>query len=284
METIEKTIIVTGSNKGIGFGIVQKLLNSSDPYRIIMTSRTKENGEKTLNHFKSKFPNKSSKISFIQLDINDEDSVSDFVNQIKQSFGKIDILVNNAGVFLRGSLTKKVLDLTMSTNYFNTRKLTELFLDSDLINRNGKIVFLSSQLGMIHRLKKCNIEMYNKLSKYKTNITQDEVNEIINLYMKEVMQNSTSKNWPQSAYSMSKIFLTVYTFLLSRRDKINKENIQVYSCCPGWCQTDLTKGSNAPKTLHEGAETPFYLTGLPSKIDMKIQGEFFSEKRITSII
>ncbi len=51
----------------------------------------------------------------------------------------------------------------------------------------------------------------------------------------------------------------------------------MYACCPGWCQTDMTKGTGAPKTADQGAETPAMLVGLPFKIDPKIQGLFFFE-------
>ena len=38
-------VIVTGANKGIGYGIVEKFLTASHPYHVIMACRTIENGE-----------------------------------------------------------------------------------------------------------------------------------------------------------------------------------------------------------------------------------------------
>jgi len=57
----------------------------------------------------------------------------------------------------------------------------------------------------------------------------------------------------------------------------------MYSCCPGWCQTDLTRGTNAPKTADEGSATPIYLALLPSIIDPEKQGLFFSEGKVSNL-
>ena len=47
MNKITKTIVVTGANKGIGFGIVDDLLkNKNLAYKIVLCSRNIDNGNK----------------------------------------------------------------------------------------------------------------------------------------------------------------------------------------------------------------------------------------------
>ena len=53
-----KNIIVTGSNKGIGFGIA-KHLASSQGWNVIMACRNLELGEKSKAEILEKFPNAS---------------------------------------------------------------------------------------------------------------------------------------------------------------------------------------------------------------------------------
>ena len=284
MENSIKTILVTGSNKGIGFGIVEALLKSSELYNIIITSRTKKNGLETLQQLKDRFPSKAERIWFKRFDLLTEGSIEDLVQFLSQEFKKIDILVNNAGIMIRGPMSKKVLDITMNTNYFKTIELTELILDKNLINNNGKIIFISSSLGRIERLKKCNLEIYSLMSKYQDNLNEDELQKIVDKYLNEVMDQKAKKFWPGSVYAVSKMFLSVYTFLISRRKDLLDRKLQIYSCCPGWCQTDLTKGSKAPNTIQQGAETPVFLINLPFSINMNFQGKFFKDKEIMQII
>ena len=44
-----KTILVTGSNKGIGYGILRGLLQKNKSYNLILTSRNEELGNTSLN-------------------------------------------------------------------------------------------------------------------------------------------------------------------------------------------------------------------------------------------
>ena len=59
--------------------------------------------------------------------------------------------------------------------------------------------------------------------------------------------------------------------------------IQVYSCCPGWCMTDLTSGSKPKRTAEQGATVICDLVLLDHKIDQNIQGCFYKENKWTKI-
>lgn len=278
-------IIITGSNKGIGYGIVEKLLEEQKNFKIIMTSRKLENGQATIENLKLRFPD-AENIHLFQLDLLDQKSIENFVEDIKKDFSNgIDILLNNAGVFFRGPTTSQVVDLTMNTNYIKTKELTEIFLENNLIRKNGKIINISSGLGKLSKLKNRNPEVHNYLKDYKINqeITIEKIDEIALNTIVEMKDSKLCQKWPGSVYALSKLYLSIWTFILSKQKFIVDRGIQVYSCCPGWCQTDLTKGTNAPKTIQEGSETPFFLACLPFGIDEGKQGLFFSEGKIESL-
>lgn len=148
---IKKTILVTGSNKGIGYAILEALLQKEEDFNLIMSSRTLSNGEKAIEEFGKTYPTKE-KISLLELDLNSEKSIGSFIESLKE-YEKIDVLINNAGVFYQEE-TPGNLKLQWETNYRNTRLLTELALQNDIVNENGKIIFVSSQLGKFSFIEK----------------------------------------------------------------------------------------------------------------------------------
>ena len=101
--TLVKPILVTGSNKGIGYGIIRGLLQKNNPYKLILTSRNEDLGKNSLNQLKSEFPEKQDYLYYHQLDITDDESIRRCNEWIKNEFGQIDILVNNAAVAGKGS-------------------------------------------------------------------------------------------------------------------------------------------------------------------------------------
>ena len=60
--SLAKSILVTGSNKGIGYGILKGLLQKTKDYKLILTSRDKELGGISLNELKTEFPEKKNSL------------------------------------------------------------------------------------------------------------------------------------------------------------------------------------------------------------------------------
>ena len=67
------------------------------------------------------------------------------------------------------------------------------------------------------------------------------------------------EGWPNSAYGVSKLGVTVLSRILARRleEKRKADRILLNACCPGWVKTNLG-GAHASKTVEEGAETPVH--------------------------
>ena len=73
------------------------------------------------------------------------------------------------------------------------------------------------------------------------------------------------RGWPQSAYGISKVGVSVMTQIQQRMfDQDLKRNIIVNCCCPGLVDTDMTGGKYPnPLPVDEGADTPTYLALIP---------------------
>lgn len=138
---MQKKVLITGGNRGVGLALVNKFL--SEGYQVIATSR---NGKiETINH-----PN----LFVLPLEITSQVAINNVVSEIEKKFHSIDILINNAGVGLDLDENHPVIDIvktTFETNVFGLLNFTEACLD--LINDNGTIFNISSVMGMLNREK-----------------------------------------------------------------------------------------------------------------------------------
>lgn len=273
-----KIVLVTGSNKGIGYGIIESLLQKKSNLRIILTSRNEELGKKSYNKLLSQYPDFKNYFFYHQLDITKKDSIDNLISWIKKEFGKIDYLVNNAGLGTHGVTTDLNLHkAVININAFGTINFTEEMLKNDMINKSGKIILLGSMMGNLGYLKSQELK-----SKFKNAKTYQELLNLAESFIKSNENNSVEKDgWCKNSYSVSKMVVNTYARVLSYRDEIEKNDISVFAAHPGWVKTDMT-GPEAPLTIKEGAVNEVFLIELPDGINRKYQGKYFDSCKVGS--
>jgi NAD(P)-dependent dehydrogenase (short-subunit alcohol dehydrogenase family) len=278
MNSSIKTVLVTGSNKGIGLGIIRGLLLKNEEYNLILTARNEVLGNKSLKGLIDEFPEKSTRLFYHQLDITDNNSILNCLDFIKTKFEKIDILINNAAVATKGpEFNIDVYNFTFAPNVDGTINLTEQMIEKDLISNDGKIIILGSSLGNIKPLS----EELKKEFKDE-NLTLEGLLKLRDNFKQSILDNNVKKNgWIESAYATSKMIINTYARILSKKKEIIERNISCYSCNPGWVRTDMA-GPKALLSIEEGVLTPIYLVELPYGIQKDIQGKYFDLCKITS--
>ena len=89
-----KTIVVTGSTRGIGLGLVSAFLKEG--CAVMVSGRTQDSVIKAMGQLREAYP--EGRIIGYPCDVSDYDQVVALWNAAKEYFGNVDIWINNAGI------------------------------------------------------------------------------------------------------------------------------------------------------------------------------------------
>ena len=175
----------------------------------------------------------------VQLDVDDPLSIAKGVAEANSFFGRIDILVNNAGI-----LTDKA----------------KLVLEID--PAEVEALFRSNTIGPLRMIQAVAPGMKER-----------GYGRIVNLSSKLAQLKDMAGGYP--GYRISKTALNALTRVAAA--EFGPGNIKVNAMSPGWVKTDMG-GSDATRTVTEGADTAVWLATLPD--DGPTGGFFDSRKAI----
>lgn len=140
-----KTVLITGSSRGIGRAIAQKFAELSARV-VIHYHKDRKAAEQTL----SELPGGPHLI--VQADISDPESVQKMTDTVLAETGRIHVLVNNAGIFeeypildLTYEEWQKIWDRTIRTNLMGPANASFCMIQHMKENGGGKIVNVSSR-------------------------------------------------------------------------------------------------------------------------------------------
>ncbi|XP_037837443.1 dehydrogenase/reductase SDR family member 13-like isoform X1 [Kryptolebias marmoratus] len=148
-----KTVIVTGSNTGIGKTTAIDLAKRGA--RVILACRSKQRGEAALQEIKRE--SGSNQVVFMQLDLGSLKSVRSFAETFLKSEPRLDILINNAGICMQGQ-TEDGFGLMFGVNHLGHFLLTNLLLERLKECGPSRIVTVSS---MAHNFGKIDFDCLN---------------------------------------------------------------------------------------------------------------------------
>ena len=147
MRLENQNAIVTGAGRGIGHAIAVRL--ASEGARVACVSRSEENAKRTADELNA---SRSDSAKAYAVDVADRAAVQKVGAQILEEFGQIDILVNNAGV-TRDALAMRMSiedwDIVINTNLRGAFNFTQAILRSMVKRRSGRIINISSVIGLI---------------------------------------------------------------------------------------------------------------------------------------
>ncbi len=200
-----KTVIVTGSNTGMGKEIAADM--ASRGARVIMACRSMEKGNKTADVIRRRLGGGTLIVQ--QIDLGSLKSVQMFCKTFLKTEKRLDVLINNAGVFFSPyMLTEDGYEYHFGVNHLGHFLLTNLLLELLKKTPNSRVVNVSSFT-------------YNF-----TSLDFDNLN----------YKHSYSR---MQAYMRSKLANVLFAKELARRTK--GMGIDVFSLNPGGVDTDITR-------------------------------------------
>jgi NAD(P)-dependent dehydrogenase (short-subunit alcohol dehydrogenase family) len=139
----ERTALVTGGNRGIGFEAARQLAAAG--LRVVLTSRDPDAGHSAADRLG---------VEHLQLDVSDEESVASCVDELERRGIEVDVLVNNAAVLLdegRGvlDLDEPTLRATFEANFFGPFRTCARLVPPMIERGYGRVVNVSSGAGQI---------------------------------------------------------------------------------------------------------------------------------------
>ncbi|MCS4255717.1 NAD(P)-dependent dehydrogenase (short-subunit alcohol dehydrogenase family) [Rhodococcus erythropolis] len=136
--TTERVALVTGASSGIGRSTASAFVDAG--FTVVGTSRHAGTTAPILG------------VDLIDLDVTDDESVASAVREVLARFGRIDVLVNNAGVGSTGAAEDSSITQDMQVfdvNVFGVMRMTKAVLPHMRERRSGRIVNISSLLGVV---------------------------------------------------------------------------------------------------------------------------------------
>jgi len=198
-----KTAVITGANGGIGKEIAIGLAKKR--YHVVMLARNSQKSREAYGEVLSYTDKKSTDLVYVNLA--SLKSIHSAVAEIKEKCLKIDILINNAAVFKRNAeISSDGFEMTMAVNYLAVFHLTNSLLPLLDKSSSGKIINITSEL-----YKKGGIQFDEFLVPKKYNGNQ--------------------------SYANSKLWLTLYSFLLAER--LEGKSVTVNCIHPGIVNTGV---------------------------------------------
>jgi NAD(P)-dependent dehydrogenase (short-subunit alcohol dehydrogenase family) len=149
MNQTEKLAVVTGANRGLGWGTCRHLAQAG--IHTILTSRNPTNGQAAAQSLQDE----GLLVTYQPLDVTNPDSIQALARYLEAQFGHLEILVNSAGVFLDPpestifNASLETVQATIETNLYGPLRVSQALIPLMRVRNYGRVVNVSSGMGQL---------------------------------------------------------------------------------------------------------------------------------------
>tara|TARA_A100001015_G_C14905901_1_gene678333 strand:- start:200 stop:1084 length:885 start_codon:yes stop_codon:yes gene_type:complete len=238
-----KKILVTGANKGIGLGIVTRLISSFPDTFVFLGCRDAEKGRSAIECLGRECADWIERLCLLEMDVTDQNSAKLAASKVREDLNMdgtfLYAIVNNAGIAHSDDGVAPIIEV----NTLGPKRVFEEFFD--LIDPiKGRIVNVTSASGPNY-LSHCDEHIRKKLTNQ--NVTWDEIANLIENFLNEYEDLSPDGKATlySNVYGFSKACTNALTMYLAS----SHSNLIINSCTPGFIDTDLTQPYVAERGL-----------------------------------
>lgn len=143
----QKTALVTGANKGIGFEVARELARLG--LRVVLGARNARAGRAAAEKLQGE-----GDVVFLEVDISNEKSIRAAADELARQSDHLDVLINNAGILLDEdksalTLTPDIFETTLRTNTLGPWLVAQVFAPLLEKGHEPRIVNVSSGGGQL---------------------------------------------------------------------------------------------------------------------------------------
>ncbi|XP_034071222.1 3-keto-steroid reductase-like [Gymnodraco acuticeps] len=227
---MERVVIITGANSGIGLALCERLLTEDSQLRLCLACRNMQRAEAARAALLTSHSN--AHVDLLQLDVGSVQSVLSAAQEVKARYNRIDFLYLNAGI-----MPNPQLDLNAFFKGLFSRNVVRMFATAegiltqqDRLNSDGlQEVFATNLFGHFLLIR----ELEPLLSRL---VWTSSSNARRSAFSMEDMQHREGRE----SYSSSKYASDMLSLALNRQK--NSQGLFSSVICPGLVMTNLTYG------------------------------------------
>lgn len=265
---MNKVALVTGSNQGLGFAVVEGLCEKlGQGASVYLTARDRARGEEAIGRLKER----SLSPMFHSLDVTDDASVASFAETIRERHGGVDIVISNAAARISRDhpLGEQVVPF-VNTNNHGTFRMIRAFVP--LLRDNARFIVVASAFGSLRNLSP---DLHGEFDVATRSL--EEIERLMDNYARLVETGQAEVyHWPAWINVPSKVAQVASTKIVARlmREEASRRGILINAVCPGLVDTaasrpwfdDMSSAQTPAQaavdvvwlaTLEPGTDTPY---------------------------
>lgn len=232
---MNKVALVSGSNQGLGFALVESLCTSlGADASVYLTARNRARGEEAIR----KLRDRGLSPMFHLLDVTDDASVAGFAETIKARHGGVDIVISNAAARISPNIPQaEQVELFINTNNHGAfRMIREL---RPILKNGARFIVVASAFGTLRNMPS---HLHAKLDV--TTRSLEDIEQLMDDYAHLVKTDQAkAQGWPEWINIPSKVAQVASTKIMARemRDEASERGILINAVCPGMVDTDASR-------------------------------------------
>ncbi len=274
---MNKVAIVSGSNQGLGFAIVEALCKNLGPDdSVYLTARNAIRGNEAINELRTRG------LSPIlhMLDVTDDASVAMLAETIRRRHGGVDIVISNAAARISRNLSQaEQVGQFINTNNHGTFRMIRAF--EPILRDNARFLVVASAFGSLRNLS----PSLHKEFDVTTRSLQD-IERLMDEYVSLVEAGQAEAHqWPEWINIPSKVAQVASTRIMARlmREEASRRGILINAVCPGMVDTDASRpwfdDMSAAQSPSQAAVDVIWLATLPAGTETPY-GELVQHRKV----
>lgn len=207
MDFNEKTIVITGSGRGLGKQAALSFAESGA--NVVVTARTEKEIKQTTEKINKE---KMGKAIYVPADISNEKDVKNLVKETLNKFNKVDILINNAAIHEAKSILetdlstwKKIIEVNLTGTFLCSKEFGQVMKKQ----KAGKIINISSTAAKnyfpgfgAYTASKAGINglsmvLFEELQEFNINVLTLNLGLVNTQYTRERIKDGNPEEWIQ---------------------------------------------------------------------------------------